>query len=141
CRGAATVRRFDPRRWDDRRAVVGPLLSGLREDDPAQRTCLRGISTPATIALHWNKTLFREAGLDPERPPRTLAEFDDFARRLTKHDPKTGEITQAGFLPQEPGWWPWAFCRWFGGELFDGHAVTLNTDPRNLAAMKWVEKY
>src|SRR5438034_2229131 len=37
-------------------------------------------------ALFWNKGAFREAGLDPERPPRTLAELIGYARRLTKHD-------------------------------------------------------
>ncbi len=100
-----------------------------------------GISTPAMITLHWNKTLFREAGLDPERPPRTVEELDEYARKLTKRDPQTGEITQIGFLPQEPGWWPWIFCRWFGGELFDGERITLATDPRNLAAMRWVASY
>ena len=99
-------------------------------------------STPATIALHWNKTLFREAGLDPERPPRTLAELDEYARRLTKRDPRTGEITQLGFLPQEPGWWPWAFFLWFGGSLFDDQGeVSLGTDPLNLKAMEWVRGY
>lgn len=100
-----------------------------------------GIATPAMIALHWNKTLFREAGLDPERPPRTLAELDEFARRLTKRDPQTGALLQVGFLPQEPGWWPWIFCRWFGGQLFDGHNITLATDPKNVAAMEWVASY
>lgn len=99
-------------------------------------------STPATIALHWNKTLFREAGLDPERPPRTLAELDDYARRLTKRDPETGDITQIGFLPQEPGWWPWAFFPWFGGSLFDADGeVSLGTHPVNLEAMEWVRGY
>ena len=29
-------------------------------------------TAPTTVALHWNKALFREAGLDPERPPQTL---------------------------------------------------------------------
>lgn len=100
-----------------------------------------GISTPAMIALHWNKTLFREAGLDPERPPRTVAELDEFARRLTKRDPRTGALLQVGFLPQEPGWWPWIFCRWFGGRIFDGRRITLASDPRNVAAMEWVAGY
>jgi ABC-type glycerol-3-phosphate transport system substrate-binding protein len=100
-----------------------------------------GISTPATIAFYWNKTLFREAGLDPDRPPRTLAELNDYARRLTKHDPATGAITQMGFLPQDPGWWPWIFCLWFGGELFDGRQITLATNPKNLEAMRWIEGF
>jgi len=97
-----------------------------------------GISTPAVIAFNWNRTLFREAGLDPDRPPRNLAELEEFSRKLTKRNPKTGALTQVGFLPQEPGWWPWIFADWFGGELFDGHAITCGTDPHVLAMMKWV---
>ena len=100
-----------------------------------------GISTPAVMALYWNKTLFREAGLDPEQPPRTLAEFNDFARRLTKHDPVTGRLTQVGFLPQDPGWWPWIFCNWFGGKLYADHRITFATDPRNVAAYAWIESF
>jgi len=96
-----------------------------------------GISTPSVLAFHWNKTLFREAGLDPERPPRTFDEMEEYSRKLTKRDPKTGAITQMGFLPDEPGWWPWLFCRWFGGNLFDGRAITCSTDPHNQAMMKW----
>lgn len=100
-----------------------------------------GISTPLVISLHWNKTLFREAGLDPERPPRTLAEFNEYCRRLTKRDPRTGELTQVGFLPQEPGWWPGVFPLWFGGELWNANGVTLATNPHNVAAMKWVADF
>ncbi|QYM79164.1 ABC transporter substrate-binding protein [Horticoccus luteus] len=97
-----------------------------------------GISTPLVMTLHWNRTMFRAAGLDPDRPPRTLAEFNAYCRLLTKRDPRTGEILQMGFLPQEPGWWPGIFLRWFGGELWDAHGVTLAKDPHNLAAMEWV---
>ncbi len=98
-------------------------------------------STPAMIALHWNKTLFREAGLDPDRPPRTLEELDEFAEKLTKRDPKTGEITQLGFLPQEPGWWAWSFPLWFGGQHWDGENITIGMTPENLECYRWVEGY
>src|SRR5690606_35464534 len=33
--------------------------------------------------LYYNKDMFREAGLDPERPPRTYSEFREYARRMT----------------------------------------------------------
>jgi len=100
-----------------------------------------GISTPVVETLYWNRTLFREAGLDPDRPPATLAEFNEYARKLTKHDPKTGRLTQVGFLPQDPGWWPWIFCDWFGGGLYDGHDVTFATNKANVAAYAWIQQF
>ena len=99
------------------------------------------LSTPSMTALHWNKTLFRAAGLDPDRPPRTLAELDEFAERLTKRDPQTGAITQLGFLPQEPGWFAWAFPQWFGGRLFDGTNITFANVAENLECYRWVAGY
>ncbi len=99
------------------------------------------VSAPATTALHWNKKLFAEAGLDPDRPPRTVAELDEFAEKLTKRDPKTGAITQLGFLPQEPGWFSWAYPKWFGGDYWDEREITLASRPENLEAFRWVESY
>jgi ABC-type glycerol-3-phosphate transport system substrate-binding protein len=99
-------------------------------------------ATPAMIAMHWNKTAFREAGLDPERPPRTVEELREFSRKLTKRDPRTGALTQVGFLPQDPGWWPWSFPRWFGGELIsEDDRITVALDPINTAAFEWVRGF
>lgn len=99
-------------------------------------------TTPSVAALHWNKTLFREAGLDPERPPRTRAELDEFARKLTKRDPATGNLVRAGFLPQEPGWWVWANPLWFGGSFQDAAGeVSIGTDPANVEAVRWLRAY
>jgi len=96
-------------------------------------------TTPATCSLHWNKKLFREAGLDPERPPRTLAELDEMAQKLTKYD-ANGNIVQLGFSPAEPNWWPYAWSAWFGGRLWDGHNITFDT-PENLATLQWIKSY
>ena len=64
-----------------------------------------------------------------------------FAEKLTKRDPNTGEITQLGFLPQEPNWFAWAYPLWFGGQLLDNDRITIGTDPRNLQCYQWVESY
>lgn len=96
-------------------------------------------STPATIALHWNKRLFREAGLDPEQPPRTLAELDAFAKRLTKLE--GGELKQIGFLPSEPVWWPHFWPYFFGGKLWDGGDRILADSTESLQAFQWVQSY
>jgi len=99
-------------------------------------------ATPASMALHWNKAAFREAGLDPERPPRSIEEMYEYSRRLIKRDPATGGLTQVGFLPQDPGWWPWSFPRYFGGDLLSASGdVVYDALPENLASMRWVRSY
>ena len=97
-------------------------------------------TAPAVAALYWNKSLFREAGLDPERPPRTLAELDTFAEKLTKRDPATGELRQLGFLPGDLDWYVWAYPQWFGGALLQGGEISLDTSQAR-AAYEWVRGY
>ena len=49
----------------------------------------------STIVLYWNKEAFKEAGLDPNKPPATWAEQVEYARKLTKRD-AGGNVTQWG---------------------------------------------
>jgi ABC-type glycerol-3-phosphate transport system substrate-binding protein len=92
------------------------------------------ISTPAAIALHYDKEAFerhaddlRRAGLDPDRPPRTLAELDRYAEVLTTFEVVGGKkrIKTSGHLPLEPDWYlaqlPW----WHGGSVYDDRADKL----------------
>jgi multiple sugar transport system substrate-binding protein len=37
---------------------------------------------PDTSILLWNKGLFKQAGLDPEKPPTTLAELHEYAKKI-----------------------------------------------------------
>lgn len=98
-------------------------------------------TTPGDMALHWNKRMFREAGLDPDRPPRTIEELDDYTERLTKRDKKTGRLTQIGFMHAEPGWWNWAWGYFFGGQLWDGRDKITIYSPENLRAFRWIQSY
>jgi multiple sugar transport system substrate-binding protein len=97
-------------------------------------------ATPATVALHYNKKLFREAGLDPERPPQTIAELDEYAQKLTKVD-KDGNIIQLGFNPMDPGWWNDHWGRWFGGTAWDGVSRITADSPENIATYRWLTSY
>ncbi len=94
----------------------------------------------STLALHYNKKMFREAGLDPEKPPRSIKELDEMAERLTRRDAK-GRLVQLGFAPIEPGWWPQTWAYWFGGDIWDGReSLTLNSEAY-IHALEWVQSY
>jgi multiple sugar transport system substrate-binding protein len=93
-------------------------------------------------ALYWNKALFKEAGLDPEKPPQTLEELDQYAEKLTKVD-ADGNITQLGFLPD----FSWshlgdAYAMLFGASPVnqDGTQITFNS-PEFIQAMEWQRKF
>ena len=62
----------------------------------------------STILLYWNKNLFRQAGLDPERPPANWAEMADYARKLTRRD-ASGNTTQWGVQIPSSGFPYWLF--------------------------------
>lgn len=97
-------------------------------------------TTPAATALYWNKKLFREAGLDPEKPPTSIEELEQFNEKITARSPD-GRYRVFGHLPEEPGWFRSSWGYWFGGRLWDGHGHITATDPGNRRALEWVESY
>ena len=106
------------------------------------------VSSAYDIGLYYNKTIFqnradslRAHGLDPNRPPRTIAELDEYARALDSISP-TGHIDIAGYLPMEPGWYLNYTAIWFGGSWWNNatHQFTF-TDPAVVRAFQWVQSY
>jgi sn-glycerol 3-phosphate transport system substrate-binding protein len=62
----------------------------------------------STIVLYWNKDLFKEAGLDPEKAPASWDEMRAFAQKLTKRD-ASGNVTQWGVQIPSSGFPYWLF--------------------------------
>ncbi|MDO8188013.1 ABC transporter substrate-binding protein [Conexibacter sp. JD483] len=89
----------------------GPLadeLSGWSAGviDPADPNQVAGVPIGAQgVVWYYNKALFRRAGLDPEAPPRTWAEFTAAARAL-----KARGITPIGMsgVDSNLAWWAWS---------------------------------
>lgn len=83
--------------------------------------------------MYWNKTLFEEAGLDPESPPTDRESFLAITKALTKDTTGDGKIDQWGTMFSVG--WP-NFHYWYslfyqnGGVLFDetNTKSTYNSD-------------
>jgi sn-glycerol 3-phosphate transport system substrate-binding protein len=62
----------------------------------------------STVVMYWNKDLYKEAGLDPEKPANTWAEMLEQAKKLTKRD-AAGNVTQWGVQIPSSGFPYWLF--------------------------------
>src|SRR6266705_1904827 len=62
----------------------------------------------STIVLYWNKEMFKDAGLDPNKAPATWDEMVAYAQKLTKRD-ASGKVTQWGVQIPSTGFPYWLF--------------------------------
>ena len=92
----------------------------------------------STPLLYYNVEQFKEAGLEPAKPPRTWAELADTAKKLTKGD-RYGFLMPAGY--DYLGWLMEAFSMSNGGRYFNeeyGGEVYYD-QPSMLGAARFVE--
>lgn len=89
--------------------------------------------------LYYNKAAFKDAGLDPEKPPQN---WDDLWAYSDKLDVKSGgKLERIGFYPLigSMGLDQWAWNN--GGEWQDKAGnPTLNAKP-NVEALEWIKKW
>ena len=69
----------------------------------------------STPVMYFNKDMFKAAGLDPAKPPKTWSEFRDAAQKLAKTE--NGELKVAGFDPQPETWYFEAMVWGNGGDF------------------------
>lgn len=84
----------------------------------------------------YNKDLFRQAGLDPEKPPTTLAEFADAARAVRE---KVGGKVYGTLLGGQCGgcnvftWWPISWAE--GQEVMNAEGTESNLNSDTMKAI------
>ena len=96
----------------------------------------------STIVLFWNKAAFKQAGLDPERPPATWQEHADVATKLTRRSGDSVsrwgvEIPSSGF----PYWLFQALVTEAGGTLAnsDGTETDFAGPAAQEALQYWID--
>jgi len=93
--------------------------------------------------LYYNKNLFAEAGLDPEKAPKTWAEIEEASRALTKKD-ASGATIQYGCSFAIYGWFVEQFLAVQGAYYVDndnGRTATATkavfNGPEGVALLNW----
>ena len=84
--------------------------------------------------LYWNKTLFEEAGLDPEKAPATLEELSEYAVKLT--NPEKNQFGLA--LPTNATYMQFLWAN--GGDADDPSTNTnLLDSEENVKTLEWLQ--
>lgn len=94
-----------------------------------------------TSMVQTNKDIFAKAGLDPEKPPKTWAEVEQFGKSMTKKA-ATGAIEQMGADIGTSGaaWVGWLYAN--GGEyLNEDLSKVIFNGPEGVETLEWMVKY
>ncbi len=97
----------------------------------------------STVVMFWNKNLFKAAGLDPEKAPKTWQETIDMGKKLTQKD-ASGNVTQWGIQVPSSGFPYWlyqGFSTQSDAILANQDGTTVKFDDANaIAALQyWVD--
>jgi len=95
-----------------------------------------------SYALFYNKSIFRQAGLDPERPPQTWAEVFTLNRLLVKRDARA-QIQRMGFIPNYGNVQVFMLMAWQRGATFlssDGTRVRI-ADSSVVEGLRWIQQF
>jgi multiple sugar transport system substrate-binding protein len=107
--------------------------------------------TPWSLAMYYNRDLFAEyapqlieAGLNPDRAPRTTDELLRYCKVLHKRNDKD-QIELLGYLPSHSraiGWYYHTWPIWFGGHMVDPQTGLFHPSaPEWIAGYRWVYDY
>ncbi|MBI3970745.1 MAG: extracellular solute-binding protein [Chloroflexi bacterium] len=103
----------------------------------------RHFGLPALVAgvdpfLFYNRQVFSQFGLDPNRPPRTWQELEEVSLKLTQRDGR--QLSRVGFVPSGRPFFDWLYKN--DGRLFspDGSKVAFNS-AQGQETLTWMHDF
>jgi multiple sugar transport system substrate-binding protein len=90
-------------------------------------------------AMFYSKDVYRDAGLDPEKPAATFDELLAHSKEILQKD-SAGELQRVGYNPSAWHFQQWAFIH--GGKFYDAASgkITAN-DPANVSVLERLAAY
>ena len=91
-----------------------------------------------TLLLYWNKDMFKEAGLDPNKPPADWKQWQNAAVKLTKDENGDGKPEQYGYAIADHATIPmWPILIWGnGGDVVTKDGDVMLDDPKTVNAVE-----
>lgn len=89
----------------------------------------------ATLLLYYNKTIFEEAGLDPEKPPVTWEELEQYSEQIVEKTDNYGfDMAVKETTPM------WCIMLWGnGGEIIEDGKAVFNSEQNVETITRWAE--
>lgn len=92
----------------------------------------------STPLLYYNKNLFKQAGLDPEKPPKSWAELNTMGQAIVKS--AGGDGKTVAFLPVSDWWMLESFVWSAGGELMSQDVKKVAfAEPATSVMQMWAD--
>jgi multiple sugar transport system substrate-binding protein len=131
---------MDLQEWADRDGVTRDQFYDWSWDQTLYQGHTYGIPHETDVrVLFWNKQLFEKAGLDPNKPPETWSELQQYADKLDVKD-SNGKYTRIAFMPL----WNAGFDIW----TYSNNAALIAPDgtpqinnPNAVETMKWIKSW
>ncbi len=93
---------------DEERKWLNSFYPALMENSQVEGTTYGIPFQRSTIVMYYNKDAFRDAGLDPEQPPRSWDELVSMGQKLVKKD-SNGQVERWGAMIPSTGYPYWMF--------------------------------